>query len=1093
MATWPAVLGVLDGEYLKEDVLNRPTRQLRERTDWLRLRIQDILGAGVYESLRLVDVPLSKTTGKTPEVKDFVYLNPVSKTFEKALASPDIFSSVYETAKDEAYSLGILVAKTGDVGTVVIEGRAYLSDTVEWVLSDLVENNKPFRPGPYYLSGVEPGKMTADPKGPAVYLGYFVDSNESTGIGGYAVLSPQYKDVGEAHIHRAFSLASKPSGTHIIQGTPPNAVHKIIGYQPPSTYDTYHGQHGGPDNSNLLIPLTDQLTEDAYVGLLVTNVTKNITGRVTANSADNIQVDGVLWDTNDQFYIEPRTNIVITGDYTHIGDTQYTLVLADGTSSYPDVFNGPGNAAINGDIGVKSLGFKEVFLHWLSSDAKEGYGKVRVTSYEVPVPFGTKGLKAVFENNLENAGVSNEYWNWAENSGNEIDRRKWTFSAPEDIKGWSARRYREFLNQNLAVDNGFSLIVFGGPLDNPKGKFSSVINVAAGKIYAYPISESYEPNDGDLFTVGAYTFEADNDSNVSEGHIPIVFGTGSFCEDLKDSINEANIPGVIAVSALTDDPGFMFLRVPNDITPDNGLSDLTETLLNSGVSLGLGGNSPLLVYNNDFESLITLPNDSNGFNGYWEEVDYYTPQLLNNNLKLMFIPFNTNGSPATSPVFTAGDIWTTEILDEVPGALFSYNVGFDQALARFYPPKPFNSCALSVNGIEQSNGDIHPDAASYKLGNDAIYWLVDKYAQVPWPANWLNIENPGTDLYTVHTTFYTVHMRINDTSYVTSLQPAPGSPIRVLRCGTNEPASTGDLMLDLDLNLNAVDAGLQDYRVVKDVSGTQLLRGPVVSRIRPGSGIIITSRPGQPDGQGEVTIGLAESAGFAGDFEEIALRNAKQEMIGKFPYIKLLGWQTGSNTNIPSGFTAKFTVPITLTGKFQVLVYMTLFGEANVPHLPDIINTRRFVGLNMSYSILKDYNPELDTDLDTYGTLLDNLIELPGSGYIPVSVPLGVASGDAYINEAFVYKAYDPMIIHNNTSDTFDDAGKIVRSLGIPFPTVGVLKGGVPSTSLNQVAVEPGSIVAIEFQRADLEDQTAQEYTNSIGVMKLRWRLVPIT
>ena len=75
-----------------------------------------------------------------------------------------------------------------------------------------------------------------------------------------------------------------------------------------------------------------------------------------------------------------------------------------------------------------------------------------------------------------------------------------------------------------------------------------------------------------------------------------------------------------------------------------------------------------------------------------------------------------------------------------------------------------------------------------------------------------------------------------------------------------------------------------------------------------------------------MTIG-AMSQQYSGEFDEVALENAKQELIGMFPYVKLMGWTTGGTGNIPTGFVAKFRVPHTISSalKFRVLTYMTVF------------------------------------------------------------------------------------------------------------------------------------------------------------------------
>lgn len=1118
MATWPAVIGVIDGEYLEEDVLNRSTRQLRERTDWLRQRIEEVLGVDGFQSLRLVDVPLTINSEKEPEIRDFVYLNPETKTYEKALASPEVLgTSVYELAKDEAYSVGILISKSSATGTVVIAGKLQLADSADWDLATLLADSETFRPGPYYLSTHVPGKMTAEPKGPAVYLGYFVDDVTNTGAGGYAVLSPQYKDVGEAHVHRAFELASQPSGSQSVIGSPPAATHKLFGFLPPSESDDYHDINQGPTPgfandpaaaTDAVYPATAPLVPDAYVGLKVTNTgpatapQNKGSGYVTANDTTTVTLDNatIVWDDGDVgipgdgIFYSARTRLIVIGDYASIDDSEYVLVLAEENATDP--FAGaPGEQGVNGPIAQKEAGFTDIWLHWQSSDPNEGVGKTKVISYEVPVAFGTKGLKAVFENVLEDDSDvpnGNEYWNWGENS-HDTDRRIWTISAPNDIRGWQTRRYRQFTVPDVSVDNGYSLVVFGGPLLNPSKKFSQDINVATGFITLLEVDPPDIPADGDLLTIGSVSFEMDDNDTLNDPEnvpIPVVLPGNEFLTTLRDVINDRAIPGVTAVTYAppTATTQRLFILAPVGTAITNGLSLVTESIISTGVGAELTSGAAIdanfIVYDENYDVLVD--EDGLGVTNYWAAGEFYVPQTLTNNLKLMFIPFQADGTPFTSGAVAANDSWYVEVVDEAPGALFRYNVQFDSDLSSFYPPKPFRSASLVVNGLEQSSAFIHDVLPSWQPGNEFIYWFTDKYANIPWPANWDSVANPGTALYTVHTTFHSAYMRLDDTGFVTSLKPAPGSSIKVLRCGTSEEASTGDLMLDVDLSLSAIDAGTSGYKVVKDVSGTQLLKGPVVSKISGGSGIVVASKPGQPEGQGEVTISLAESAGFAGDFEEIALQNAKQELIGLFPYIRLLPWETGSASNIPSGITAKVSIPVTLTGNFQVLVYLTVFGEQDIEQSA---GSQQFVGVDIDYSVLRDYSPF--NDADSFGTLTDNLIE--NATTIKGSIPLGKTGVSAYPSGE-IYKAYDPLLIHNNPGDTAQNPGKIYRSLGSPFPTLGDLKAGTPEFTLAPIVVQPGSNVAFSIRRGDLTspNEIANEYPGNLGIMKLRWRLAAI-
>jgi len=323
-------------------------------------------------------------------------------------------------------------------------------------------------------------------------------------------------------------------------------------------------------------------------------------------------------------------------------------------------------------------------------------------------------------------------------------------------------------------------------------------------------------------------------------------------------------------------------------------------------------------------------------------------------------------------------------------------------------------------------------------------------------------------------------MSVGNSGTVTSLRPASGSPIRVLQCGTNEAGDVGDLMLDLDLELSTDDANLAGFRVFKDVDGQKLRQGPVVEKIVAGSGISITQSAGAPEGQGTVTVGLLSGEGTSGDFEEVALENAKQEMIGMFPYIRLLDWTTGGTSNIPTGFTAKFRVPHTIGNvPYRVIVYATVFGEVDVPGVVD--GDRLYAGIDFHYSVLPDFT-SIDPAVAPYwSTLTDGL--LSPSAALSAEIPLGK------VGNSPIYEAYDPMLIHNNPEEVPADlALKTAQILGNPLPNL----DDFPTwAGTNELAVRPGSLVAIRISRANVSN-AATEYTSSLGFINLRWRLIPV-
>lgn len=993
MALWVTVNGTVNGEALDDTILNRGLYQLTERTNYLYGRIQAMAGSGLFESVRVTDVALVATGPAIPSVGNFVYLEEISGKYAKAIASPstlDVF-----TAGNSAYAIGLLVAKSGDIGTVALLGKVPLvTGTSGWDLSTMVETGETFRNGPYYMSSTEAGKMTATTHGPAIYLGYFMEDPANPGYGGYTMMGPQYKDMKEAHAHRAYALAPQCAGKHEVTGTGPADTHSILGFDPVTP-------EAGGDHTPL---------------------------------------------------------IVATGTWQGTAETQYNIWLSN-SSSVGEV------------VGTSSppTSWANCYIHWNSDDILEPAGVARIWSFENLISIGTKGLFVNLENTLTT--------DWDDPYTVAVDspyKRMWIIDAPVQIKGWLARKYRQYFSDYPLVDRKFSFILMGGPHSSTDDRIWDVLTVKCAKIYT--LDYTLIPLAGSAVVVAGTTFTFGTTVPIVSGDIPQTM------QNLVDVVLAAALPGVDV--ALDSADSKVVFGVPAAAAVSTTVAGASVTLRSAGAGSLSTGTSSLLVYDKEHKALV-------GTTGYWDASTYWTPVTLTNGLQIMAIPYDVDGSAATSNATAVGDYWNVQIADEAPGANFVYSIGMDQSLYKFYPPIPVDTGIITNNGIEASGYSLFPDNPEYRLSLNTIYWYSDLYDQVPWPKDWVSIANPGTELEDVGLFFG--QMSIGNTGIVTSLQPAPNSPIRVLQCGTNESGTVGDLALDVDLNLVTEDANLSGYQTIKLASGNRLRRGPIVERLIAGPGISISSSAGAPAGQGVVTVTSTDSA-LSGEFETVALENAKQEKIGMFPYIKLLGWTNGGS-NINTGFVAKFRIPHTMgygvpeanVPKYKVVVYMTVFGETTVAG-----GSPLYAGIDFEYSILPDFfTVSYDDSSDPTASPAWNVLDetLP-EGLLSMTTPIHADIPFGKTGASPVYKAYDPMLIHNNDAEDYaDEERRIARVLGIPFPTAAELAGWGAQPAAEAV-VKPGSIVGIRVRRAN--STTGGEYTGALGFINIRYRLISV-
>ena len=214
---WSQVKKFADGDNLDAETLNVPIGQLGERTAYLYSRLKELWASGKMSSVILMDVKLSTEEGRVPVVGNAVYLDTASGRFAAAKATMSLYDDF--TTAQSAFTVGILQKKDGDSGNVLVYGSLDLNPTGSPILvRDMIESGESFRPGRYYLSANEAGKLTAHPNGPLIYVCTVSGTVVAGGLNGKAVVTPQFLDLGQSHIHRTAVLTARPAGTHDTTG-----------------------------------------------------------------------------------------------------------------------------------------------------------------------------------------------------------------------------------------------------------------------------------------------------------------------------------------------------------------------------------------------------------------------------------------------------------------------------------------------------------------------------------------------------------------------------------------------------------------------------------------------------------------------------------------------------------------------------------------------------------------------------------------------------------------------------------------------------------------------------------------------------------
>lgn len=978
---WSQVNKFRDGESLNADTLNLPISQLSERTEYLYARLKALLESDKLSSVVLTDVPLSSEEGAEPVVGNVVYLdhpdqdksNYVASRAKAAMSLYDDFS-----AAESAFSIGILIRKEGNTGDILINGRLNLNLAgVPLRKTDMIETGETYRPGRYYLSANEAGKLTANPTGPLIYvcsMGGVLGTNGSFS-GGTSVVTPQFLDIGTSHIHRTAVLTARPAGTLSIDG-----------YLPIKYLD----EDGNPSTNAMALRF------------------------------------GGTWIPKKEKY--------------------YKFSLSQDNANWPD-------------------GVELKWLEWDEAEENAVAGKVKIPGPDIEVPV-SNGLTVRLSMPDSNNSVAYEV--------DSDDKREWeTLVFPDAGKGWLAHCPTAIATIESEGDGPKPHIAIRGKMpDSPMTvnfatpgstkplQLLSMYNIDAGKTFTYN-DVTYE------FTLDVDSFESDN------GNLPVALGP-TVADSVHNLAMELNKLGNGQFAVFDGGESVVMVAINADtITIKvNGIVAFRKTRTSTGYDVS-GSNASVMsivVYNVNGWVL--------GTDAVVDGIKSYTWYDIGDNLAIMV--YQDVGTAGNTATIAAGTVMSCVFVDEEPDALYDYAIGFEQAVAKFWPPVPAKSAALIVNGVEMDNKALLPDSPTVSFGLNTIHWFENAKGRKPWPEDFIErgaFIDPSLDKVEV---MHWVRGFQGSTGPVTSLQTRDGSPFKIVGYGTDEVANCGNLEIVGDFDFSMVNGGAPGWIVPKRARNGKLIGGPMVERIVGGPGISVISRAGQPKGQGTVIVALDDGA-YHHQFTDIALENAEQAKIGMFPYIRLKGY--GTSITSPSAFTATMRVPANLPdGEYALHILASVFGETGFTGA-SILSAC----VNFTYNILPDFDVASGM---AYRNLKSSLLK-PNNDR-KVFIPFGHVGTSSPIE----YNGFDPILVTTegavvdslgaaeaNRDDVLDDG------FGPMIPTASDFY--MQDVTQKQIPLRPGNLVGIRISRA-VTPSGSMPYTGPIGFINLSWALVAI-
>lgn len=204
---------IKDGQEVRQSVVNPIFEQLSQRDQYLYERLQETANKS---NLISFDVPIHPDeAGIATGVLHTVYYNKdingegVKRTVVSfGLSSTQTFFS----ANDSSYCYGI-VKSVGAAGFVDlwISGLVELSFDIDDPTSGLIDLSlgEIFDVGPYYLSRTTPGKISKNPNGIAIFVGYAISKRKF-------LLSPNVDEFSQLFVNYRFDLLDRPTATPVL-------------------------------------------------------------------------------------------------------------------------------------------------------------------------------------------------------------------------------------------------------------------------------------------------------------------------------------------------------------------------------------------------------------------------------------------------------------------------------------------------------------------------------------------------------------------------------------------------------------------------------------------------------------------------------------------------------------------------------------------------------------------------------------------------------------------------------------------------------------------------------------------------------------
>ena len=223
----PTVVTIQDGQDVSAETVNPVLAQYTQREQHLYEKINELQGRSVLIAYDLPILVRQSDTGVNISVNDLVYYNKINELgvdregLDLAKVDFILHSSHYSSfgAGDSSYTVGLVKSIRTDSKTadIYLLGLVTLDQDIDDATSGLLQPgegnpNIAFDPGPLYLSRSYAGKLTRNPGGIAVFVGYAFDRRT-------LLLSPNVNELSQLFTTYRYNVLDRPAGIPSLTNT----------------------------------------------------------------------------------------------------------------------------------------------------------------------------------------------------------------------------------------------------------------------------------------------------------------------------------------------------------------------------------------------------------------------------------------------------------------------------------------------------------------------------------------------------------------------------------------------------------------------------------------------------------------------------------------------------------------------------------------------------------------------------------------------------------------------------------------------------------------------------------------------------------